>query len=112
MCNQTSTTGYLCQDGAFACMDWTFGSQALLRAEAAFEAAQHEQVYFGVGSFGSDDQMGGLGACYRLTVEGVSRDLILQAVNTGSDVQGNQFDLQVQMRYSMAGHKQPSLYML
>eukprot|EP00456_Euglypha_rotunda_P062748 TRINITY_DN52927_c0_g1_i2.p1 TRINITY_DN52927_c0_g1~~TRINITY_DN52927_c0_g1_i2.p1 ORF type:complete len:263 (-),score=22.46 TRINITY_DN52927_c0_g1_i2:98-775(-) len=39
--------------------------------------------------------MAGLGACFRLTVQGVDRDLIVQSINTGSDVQGNQFDLQV-----------------
>merc|ERR1711907_799419 len=33
--------------------------------------------------------------CVRLTVEGVARDIIAQSINTGSDVSGNQFDLQV-----------------
>jgi len=76
-------------------MDWTFGSSVNRKAEAAFNTQYNESVYFGVGSFGSKDQMAGLGACYRLKVEGVDRDLILQSINTGSDVQGNQFDLQV-----------------
>jgi hypothetical protein len=91
LCPQGSTTGYLCQDPAYACMDWTFGSKTLLAAEAAFGSS----VYFGVGSFGSSDQMAGLGACFRMKVQGVDKDLIVQSINTGSDVQGNQFDLQV-----------------
>lgn len=92
---QGSNTGYLCQDEAFACMDWTFGSVSMKAAEEAFNKANKDSVYFGVGSFGSSDQMKGLGACYRMKVDGVDRDLIVQAVNTGSDVQGNQFDMQV-----------------
>jgi len=72
-------------------MDWSFGSTAMRSAEDEFE----EDVYFGVGSFGSDDQMSGLGSCFRLRVAGIEKDLIVQAINTGSDVQGNQFDLQV-----------------
>jgi len=95
ICNQPSTTGYLCQDAAYACMDWTFGSTAIQQAEQTFFKSTNELVYFGVGSFGSKDQMAGLGACYRLKVDGVDRDLIVQSINTGSDVQGNQFDLQV-----------------
>jgi len=95
MCGQGSTTGYLCQDAAYACMDWTFGSKANQNAEKEFYNSTNEWVYFGVGSFGSSAQMAGLGACYRLKVDGVDRDLILQAINTGGDVQGNQFDLQV-----------------
>jgi len=95
LCDQGSTTGYLCQDPAYACIDWTFGSKKLLQAESTFTSLTGQSVYFGVGSFGSKDQMAGLGACYRLKVQGVDRDLIVQSINTGSDVQGNQFDLQV-----------------
>jgi len=95
ICDQGSTAGYLCQGAAYACMDWTFGSLTMKKAEAAFAANTSDPVYFGVGSFGSSDQMKGLGACYRIKVQGVDRDLIVQAINTGGDVQGNQFDLQV-----------------
>jgi len=100
-------TGYYCPpdqpgegDMAFACMDWTFGSQAMREAEAAFKQRTAEDVYFGVGTFGtSDDAQRGLGACYRLQIGteggGVAKDLLLQSINTGSDVSGFQFDLQV-----------------
>lgn len=68
----------------------------MLRAEAAFNSREGQSVYFGVGTYGtSSDGQQGLGACYRITVDGVDRDLLVQSVNTGSDVAGNQFDLQV-----------------
>jgi len=95
-------TGYFCPpDGAngdltFACMDWSFGSTAMTAAEASFKAASGEDVYFGVGTFGTDnDTQHGLGACYRLNVKGVDKDIIAQSINTGHDVDGNQFDLQM-----------------
>merc|ERR1711920_626387 len=53
-------------------------------------------VYFGVGTYGiSSDPQRGLGACFRLKVEGVDKDIIAQSINTGHDVAGNQFDLQI-----------------
>merc|ERR1712187_266432 len=53
-------------------------------------------VFFGVGTFGTgDDAQRGLGACYRIQVEGMEKDLLVQSINTGSDVSGFQFDLQV-----------------
>jgi len=104
ICTAGTATGYLCPpdaqgqggDIAFACMDWTFGSSSMRRAEAAFKASSGEDVFFGVGTFGtSDDPQQGLGACYRLTAKGVSKDIIAQSLNTGSDVAGNQFDMQI-----------------
>eukprot|EP01059_Diplonema_ambulator_P011871 TRINITY_DN2193_c0_g2_i1.p1 TRINITY_DN2193_c0_g2~~TRINITY_DN2193_c0_g2_i1.p1 ORF type:complete len:334 (+),score=36.11 TRINITY_DN2193_c0_g2_i1:87-1088(+) len=95
LCQEGTTTGYLCQESAYACMDWTFGSMYMQEAEARFLKDENISVYFGVGSFGSADPMGGLGMCLRLTVEGVDRDLVVQSINTGGDVQGNQFDMQV-----------------
>jgi hypothetical protein len=96
-------TGYYCpsdsppagSDMAFACMDWTFGSKAMQAAEEAFTSRTSADVYFGVGTFGSSDEMRGIGACYRLKVDTTEKDLIVQSVNTGSDVAGSQFDLQV-----------------
>jgi len=84
-------TGYNCPaDNAYACMDWTFGSSAMRAAEAAHGG----ETFFGVGTFGiSSDPQRGLGACYRLKVAGVGKDIIAQSINTGTDVAGNQFDL-------------------
>jgi len=102
------STGYYCPpdqppadgDMAFACMDWTFGSSSMKAAEAKFKQRTNEDVFFGVGTFGTnDDAQRGLGACFRLKIGneggGVSKDLLLQSLNTGSDVSGNQFDLQM-----------------
>jgi len=98
------STGYYCPaddpppggDMAFACMDWTFGSTAMKKAEEAFNTRTNDNVYFGVGSYGtSSDPQRGLGACYRLTVDTLDRHLLVQSINTGSDVAGNQFDLQI-----------------
>jgi len=76
-------------------MDWSFGSATMRKAEEAFNARAGESVYFGIGTYGtSADPQRGLGACYRLKVVGLDRDIIAQSVNTGSDVAGNQFDLQ------------------
>lgn len=75
-------------------MDWSFGSQSILKAEAAFNARESDNVYFGIGTYGTDDAQRGLGACFRLKVDTMDRELLVQSVNTGSDVSGNQFDLQ------------------
>ena len=59
-------TGYFCPpegpdgDLTFACMDWSFGSTAMTKAEASFMAESGEDVFFGVGTYGtaSDTQNG------------------------------------------------------
>jgi len=93
--------GYYCPSDnpnpmmAFACMDWTSGSMSMQAAEQAYEARTGQSVYFGVGTYGTgDDPQRGLGACYLLNVDSVDRPLLVQSINTGSDVSGNQFDLQ------------------
>jgi hypothetical protein len=81
---------------AFACMDWTFGSVGMRAAETAFNKRTGDNVRMGVGTYGtSDDPQRGLGACYRLKIQGMDSDLLLQSINTGSDVAGNQFDMQI-----------------
>jgi len=89
-------------------MDWTFGSRKMMEQEEAFNDRTGDNVWFGVGTFGtSDDPMQGLGNCYRMkvvdTVCGgaadagtpLEREIIAQSVNTGSDVANIQFDLQI-----------------
>lgn len=64
--------------------------------ESVFQKRTGIDVHFGVGTFGTDDDdQKGIGACYRITADSTKKDLIVQSVNTGSDVSGNQFDLQV-----------------
>lgn len=98
----TAATGYLCPpepgvgDMAFACMDWTFGSTAMQAAELQFQNSSGYRVRFGVGTFGTaDDPLKGIGNCYRISTNTTDVDLIVQSINTGSDVAGDQFDLQV-----------------
>lgn len=84
-------------DMAFACMDWTFGSTAQLAAEASYNSRSGQPpVYFGVGTYGNvKDRQRGLGMCVLLEVDSVDRKILAQSINTGSDVSGNQFDLQI-----------------
>lgn len=96
MCEDGESVGYFCESQSYACMDWSFGSTYMLAEEEKFNAEHGENVYLGVGTFGSTGEvMSALGACFRLTAFGVDRDIIVQAVNTGPDVHGNQFDLQM-----------------
>ena len=112
LCNAggSGNTGYYCPvdvgsasktaavSMAYACMDWTFQSKSMVRAENSYNARNSGAlpVYFGVGTYGDGaDPIRGLGACFTLVVEGVDRPLLVQSINTGSDVDGNQFDLQV-----------------
>ena len=98
-----SQTGYYCPaettetgDITFACLDWTFGSSAMRVAEASFKGRTGEDVFFGVGTYGTNaDPLHGLAACYRLRVEGMEKEIIAQSINTGHDVAGTQFDLQI-----------------
>lgn len=51
-------TGYYSKDEYnFACLDWTFGSKSMQAAEAKFNSGNSDNVYFGVGTFGSSDAM-------------------------------------------------------
>jgi hypothetical protein len=78
---------------AYQCIDWTVGSASNAAREASYLAMTGESVYFGVGSYGSNQFAGGL--CYRMTTSSIDRDLIVQVVNYGSDVPVGNFDLQV-----------------
>eukprot|EP00095_Tigriopus_kingsejongensis_P008632 maker-scaffold426_size175065-snap-gene-0.36 protein:Tk08632 transcript:maker-scaffold426_size175065-snap-gene-0.36-mRNA-1 annotation:"endoglucanase" len=115
MCPSAESFGYYCdpEGGAFACMDWTFGSAAMMNQESQFnsrmkmEGQASNDVWFGVGTFGTtEDAMQGLGNCYRMKVRDTNcgdlnggalldREIIAQAINTGSDVANIQFDLQI-----------------
>jgi hypothetical protein len=99
ICDGGQQTGYLCPpEKTFACMDWTFGSVSMRNAESEFKTRTGDDVFFGVGTYGVDtsvDPIKGLGACYRLKVNTMAKEMIVQSINTGSDVWGNQFDLQV-----------------
>ena len=46
-------------------------------AEEEFKYETSENVYFGIGSFGSNETMNGIGACYRMKIDNVDKDLIV-----------------------------------
>jgi hypothetical protein len=76
---------------AYACMDWSVGSGAMLGAAAA--AGMNETHFFGVGSFGTGAT--NMGKCYEVAVQGAPKKALLQVVNQGGDVSSGQFDLQM-----------------
>ena len=57
-------------------------------AEEAFNSKYSENVKFGVGTYGGGT-MRGLGSCFRIKYEFSDQELIVQSINTGSDVSGN-----------------------
>jgi len=104
-----STTNYLsCTNGkdyptapisswstcvSYQCIDWTVGSSANAAREADFLATTGQSVYFGVGSYSGVSNSGGL--CYRIKTNSIDRDLIVQIVNSGTDVVSGNVDVQI-----------------
>lgn len=89
------------EEYAYMCMDWTVGSRRMTEAQDAYNVANQDNVIFGVGTDGCT-QVSNMGGCYRITYGAAGAgsaaepmDLIVQAVNSGSDVHCPQFDLQV-----------------
>jgi len=81
---------------AYGCLDWSFQSKRMQQAEDDFRERTGNNVYFGIGSYGNiKDQKENLGKCYRITASNVDKDLIVQNINSGVDVDGTQFDLQM-----------------
>lgn len=50
-------------------------------------------IKFGVGTYGDSEAMKGIGKCFRMKHDMSNTELIVQSINTGGDVSGNQFDL-------------------
>jgi hypothetical protein len=67
------------------------GSLSNQALEKKFNSRTNDVVYLGVGSFGNDATRAG--KCYRITADGVVRDLIVQVINQGGDVPNGNFDL-------------------
>lgn len=94
MCPSTQQQGYYCPDQYnFACLDWAFGSKNMQKAEQAFNKRTNMNVKFGIGTYGENDEMRGIGKCFRMKHDGSDQELLVQSINTGGDVSGNQFDL-------------------
>lgn len=78
--------GMRCGEG-YMCIDWSFGSDAMLTAAAAYAAETH----FVVGSYGPSSN---LGKCYEFTKDNSGWTFVGQAINEGDDVNVGQFDIQ------------------
>jgi len=57
-------------------MDWTFGSKGMQERESQYLKSTNDDVYFAVGSYGTDASLAGF--CYRMTVNGMKKDIIMQ----------------------------------
>jgi hypothetical protein len=85
------TSCYQCL--AYQCLDWTVGSVGMQQREARFLARTGIDVHFGVGSLGGSQSAAG--HCYRVSSASYFKDLIVQIVNYGGDVNPGNLDLQV-----------------
>lgn len=76
---------------SYFCLDWLPGSQEMIERESLYFNNTNDKVYFGFGAYGFESSRGGY--CYRLTVDSIDRDIIVQVIHqAGSAVDGD-FDL-------------------
>ncbi len=62
---------------SYQCIDWTVGSILNQQRESQYtQSTGGDVVYFGVGSYGNNQARAG--KCYRITANGVDRDLLVQ----------------------------------
>ena len=64
---------------SYQCIDWTMGSRRIVKQEAFYKARTQQDVYFGVGSLGSNKSYAGL--CYRIGLYQLAKDIIVQVVD-------------------------------
>ena len=76
---------------AYQCIDWNVLSGGMQQREAIYKQQTNDNVYFGVGSYGADRSKAGL--CYRITANGIDRDLIVQVITAGGNSPGGSFNL-------------------
>jgi hypothetical protein len=80
-----------------ACMDWNTGSAPMENAAKAYASRLSLSVdqtpIFAVGSVGHETTNYNMGKCFKFTLEGVTRPLIMQAVNEGGDVKSGNIDV-------------------
>tara|TARA_A100001015_G_scaffold76896_1_gene85365 strand:- start:967 stop:2772 length:1806 start_codon:yes stop_codon:yes gene_type:complete len=90
---------------AYQCLDWTALSNRMEHAASVYKTETGNDVFFGVGTLGGGVT---LGSCYYIAGAGdnydvpgssygddPNKDLIVQAINTGGDVDPGNFDLQI-----------------
>lgn len=85
------------EDLGHACMDWNAGSEAMENAAEAYASRLHlsgdQTPIFAVGSVGHATTNYNMGKCFKFTLQGVTRPLIMQAVNEGGDVASGNIDV-------------------
>ncbi|PXF40024.1 hypothetical protein BWQ96_10269 [Gracilariopsis chorda] len=81
----------------YMCMDWTFGSQKMNYQQFVYRArlGLRENIFFGMGSYGSGT--GNLGKCFKFYLDtlGSSTAVVFQVTNEGVDIRNNQVDMQM-----------------
>lgn len=85
------------EDFGHACMDWNAGSAPMEAAAAAYSQrlslTGDDVPIFAVGSVGHATANYNMGKCFQFKLAGVSRPLIMQAVNEGRDVKSGSIDV-------------------
>lgn len=80
-----------------ACIDWNAGSQSMEAAAMVYAQrlglGSDATPIFAVGSVGHAQANYHMGKCFQFTLAGVSRPLLLQAVNEGDDVDSGNVDV-------------------
>lgn len=76
----------------YMCVDWSFGSEKMALAQYQYKMASGEDVFFGVGSYGSKSSYN-IGKCYKFELDPPTKPIIAQVTNFGADVRNNQFDM-------------------
>jgi len=80
-----------------ACMDWNAGSAPMEAAAAAYaqrlSLMGDDVPIFAVGSVGHTTTNSNMGKCFEIRLSGVSRPLLIQAVNEGVDVNSGSIDI-------------------
>ena len=87
----TSVTSCESQCVAYQCIDWNVLSAGMQQRQAIYQQETRDLVYFGVGSYGADQSRAGY--CYRITAQGIDRDLIVQVITEGGKTAPGTFNL-------------------
>lgn len=76
----------------YMCVDWSFGSGKMTLAQSEYLLDSGEDVFFGVGSYGSIPNSN-IGKCYKFNLNGVTKPIIAQVTNSASHIENNQFEM-------------------
>jgi hypothetical protein len=97
VCNAKDATAEELENLGHACLDWNAGSAPMEAAAIAYRQrvglSESEAPIFAVGSVGHERSNFNMGKCFEFALEGVSRALLLQAVNEGWDVDSGDIDV-------------------